>query len=113
MTLLMQELLELGDARPTAVFFFNDLLAAAGYAAIEAAGLRVPDDISIISFDDSELAMQTRVPLTGMIHPKYYQGKWAAELLLEQLAYPEQRFPKHLLITPTLAVRNSVKTLAQ
>ena len=109
--LMMKELFALGEARPTAVFFFNDLLAVVGYAAIEAAGLNVPNDISIVGFDDSELALQTRVPLTSMAHPKYYQGKWAAELLLETLEYPEQRFPKHLLVTPTLVERDSVKVI--
>lgn len=109
--LMMKELLALGEARPTAVFFFNDLLAVVGYAAIEAAGLNVPTDISMIGFDDSELALQMRVPLTSMVHPKYYQGKWAAELLFEKLEHPEQRFPKHLLITPTLVERDSVKVI--
>ncbi len=108
---MMNELLALGDARPTALFFFNDLLAVAGYAAIDAAGLNVPNDLSIIGFDDSELALQTRVPLSSMAHPKYYQGKWAAELLFEKLECPEQRFPKHLLITPTLVERDSVKVI--
>ncbi|GAK53892.1 transcriptional repressor [Candidatus Moduliflexus flocculans] len=108
---VMNELFALGETRPTAVFFFNDLLAAAGCAAIEAAGLNVPNDISMVGFDDSELALQARVPLTSMVHPKYYQGKWAAELLFEKLEHPEQRFPKHLLITPTLVERDSVKVI--
>lgn len=110
---LMKELLALGSERPTAVFCFNDLIAAQSYKAIKEARLRVPDDISLIGFDDSEMAIQLPVSLTSMIHPKYYLGKWAAELLLEMIAASECRFPRRLLITPIIAVRQSVKRLAQ
>ncbi len=107
--LLIRELLELGSGRPTAVVFFDDLIAMHGCKTLQETGLRIPDNISVISFDDSELALQ--LALTSLAHPKYYLGKWAAELLFEKLNYPEQRFPRHLLITPTLTVRNSVKKM--
>lgn len=109
---LVQELLDLGDERPTAIVFYNDGMAVRGYQHLEAAGLRVPEDISIISFDDSDLALQPNVHLTSVIHPKYYLGKWAAELILDQIAHPGQYFPRHLLIAPTLAIRDSVRTIA-
>jgi len=107
--LLINELLELGKSRPTAVVFFDDLVAVHGCTMLHEAGLRIPEDISVISFDDSELA--SRLALTSIAHPQYYLGKWAAELLLDKIAHPEQRFRRHLLITPTLTVRHSVKTL--
>jgi GntR family transcriptional regulator of arabinose operon len=108
---LLNELLSLDDERPTAVFCFDDLIAVYCCQAIEEAGLTIPDDISVMSFDDSDLAFQPKVPLTGMVHPKYYQGKWAAELVIEKLEHPDQDFPRHHLITPTLAVRDSVKAI--
>ena len=110
--LRIQELLDLGDERPTAIVFYNDLMAVQGYQILETAGFQIPEELSMISFDDSELTLQPKTPLTSIVHPKYYLGKWAAELLFEQIAHPEQHFPRRLLITPTLAVRNSVKVLA-
>ncbi len=105
----MKELISLGDDRPSAVFFFNDAAALRGYAVIREAGLKIPDDISVIGFDDSEMAALADVPLTSVIHPKYRIGKWAAEILFEHIGQKDQRFPKHMLINPTIAVRDSVK----
>ena len=113
LSLVIRELLDLDkEHRPTAIVFYNDLLAVEGCRLLEAAGLHVPEDISAISFDDSELALQSRTPLTSVIHPKYYLGKWAAELLFEQIAHPELHFPRRLIITPEIAFRNSVKPVA-
>ena len=111
-SLLLQELFDLGDERPTAMMFYNDGMAVHGYGCIEAAGFRIPDDISLISFDDSERALQPVVKLTSIIHPKYYLGKWAGEIVLDQIANPIPHFPRHLLIAPTIAERDSVRTIA-
>lgn len=108
---LVQNVLKLGDDRPTAIFFFNDDGALRGYEAIREAGLRVPEDISVMGFDDSDFAVVPDVPLTTMIHPKYQLGRWAAEILFEQLDHPEQRIPRQMLLNPTVAVRQSVRTL--
>ncbi|GAK55674.1 transcriptional repressor [Candidatus Vecturithrix granuli] len=108
---LTKNLLELGEQRPSAIFFFNDNAALRAYIAIRAAGLRIPEDISIMGFDDSELATLTDAPLTTMIHPKYQLGKWAAEMLFEDIAHKDHRTPRQLLINPTIAIRNSVKVI--
>ena len=110
--MLMKELLDLGDDRPTAVFCFNDQTALQGYDAIREAGLRVPEDMSLMGFDDSELAVRMEVPLTTVIHPKYYIGKWAVEILFDKIKQQDQSFPRHLLITPKIAVRDSIKRLS-
>lgn len=108
---LMKELIELGDERPTAVFCFNDQIASLAYKAICDAGLKIPDDISVMGFDDSELAIRPEVPLTTVVHPKHLIGKWAAEILFDKIEQKDQSFPRHLLITPSIAVRASVKHL--
>ncbi|GAK49565.1 transcriptional repressor [Candidatus Moduliflexus flocculans] len=110
---LTQDLLALGEERPTAIFFFNDRAAIQGYAAIREAGLRIPDDVSVIGFDDSDFAAQIDVPLTSVIHPKYQLGKWAAEMLLEQLDAPCRCTPRQMILHPSIAVRDSVKTLRE
>lgn len=109
--LLVRDLLQSGIDKPTAIFFFNDDGALRGYRAIREAGLRVPDDISIMGFDDSDFAIVPDVPLTTMIHPTYQLGKWAAEILFEHLEHPTQRIPRQMLLKPPIAVRNSVKRL--
>jgi GntR family transcriptional regulator of arabinose operon len=108
---LTQDLLAMGAERPTAIFFFNDNAAIQGYTAIQEAGLRIPDDISVIGYDDSYLATMADVPLTSVVHPKYKIGKWAAEMLLEQLEAHGRNTPRQMILHPSIAVRDSVKTL--
>ena len=107
--MLVQELIDLGDHRPTAVFFLNDDAALQGYPAIRNAGLNIPDDISVIGFDDTDLAVRAEVPLTTMIHPKYQLGKWAAEILFEHIEHHGP--PWQMILNPAIAVRDSVKAL--
>ena len=107
---LMQELLRLdAKERPTAIFCFNDYAASQGCIAIREAGLRVPDDISIIGFDNSELAMLAEVPLTTVVHPKQHIGQWAAEILFDQLENTSSEIPRQILFNPDIIERDSVK----
>jgi GntR family transcriptional regulator, arabinose operon transcriptional repressor len=108
---LTKDLLALGDERPTAIFFYNDHAAIQGCAAIRDAGLRIPDDISVIGYDDSDAAAIADVPLTSVVHPKYKIGKWAAEMLLEQLEAEDRHTPRQMILHPSIAVRDSVKSL--
>ena len=99
------------DRRPTAVFFFNDQCAVQSFAAFEEAGLRVPDDVSFVGFDDSELATTAPVPLTSVVHPKYWLGWIAARTLIDMMHADIAGLRTHTLIQPTLAVRRSVRRL--
>jgi GntR family transcriptional regulator of arabinose operon len=106
---LTKELLELGDDRPSALFFFNDKWALRGYVAIREAGLKIPDDISVMGFDNFEFAALAEVPLTTVVHPQEQIGKWAAEILFDEIKHKGQRIPRQMIIKPTIAIRNSVK----
>ncbi len=108
---LMKELIDLGDERPSAVFCFNDHAALRMYATIREAGLRVPDDISLMGFDDYEMSALAEVPLTTMGHPKDRLGKWAAEILFEQIEHSAPNTTIRLTMEPTIIVRDSVKSL--
>ena len=108
---LVKELLDLGTERPTALFFFNDDAALRAYAVISAAGLKIPDDLSVVGYDDSAFAARAEAPLTSVAHPKYHIGKWAAEILFEQIEQQEQRSPSRMILKPTIAERKSVKSL--
>lgn len=80
----VEQLLELpGDRRPTAIFCFNDRMAAGAYTAVHRRGLRIPDDLSIIGYDDQQLiAAELDPPLTTVALPHYEMGRWAMEVAL-------------------------------
>ena len=84
--LVLGELIDLpaGD-RPTAVFCYNDRIAMGGYRAARSRGLRVPDDLSIVGFDDQEyIASELDPPLTTIRLPHVEMGRLAIQLLLEE-----------------------------
>ncbi|WP_246067131.1 GntR family transcriptional regulator [Paenibacillus koleovorans] len=74
----------LGDAAagPTAIVCYNDELAVRLLQTIRSAGLRVPEDLSIVGFDDASLATATEVKLTTLTHPKTDMGARAAEWIV-------------------------------
>jgi LacI family transcriptional regulator len=76
------ELLTDGD-QPKALICLNDRVALGTYEALAEAGLNVPEDVSIVSFDDSFLASWLRPALTSLALPHHDMGKRAVELLIE------------------------------
>src|SRR3954451_1987820 len=71
--------------RPTAIFAFNDDLAISVLTAARERGLRVPEDLSVIGFDDSEQAKIVTPPLTSVRQPLAEMGRMAVTLLLQLL----------------------------
>jgi LacI family transcriptional regulator len=71
--------------RPTAVFCFNDLVAIGVMNALIELGIRIPDDVSVIGFDDIEFCGSVRVPLSSIRVPAFEMGKAAAEMLMNQI----------------------------
>lgn len=106
-----KELLALGGLRPTAIFYYNDEVAVDGYRAIWEAGLTVPEDISVVGFDDSVLAQLPPVRLTSLTHPKQEAGRLAARLLLGQIdgSLHTRRERKVYTFQPELIIRNSCR----
>ncbi|MEN6535237.1 MAG: LacI family DNA-binding transcriptional regulator [Bryobacteraceae bacterium] len=81
----MTHLLE-GPEPPTAVFCYNDRTAIGALKAIRAHGLKVPDDISLVGFDDLPLAQYVEPPLTTVRQPKHEMGRLAMQVLLKLMA---------------------------
>ncbi|MBS1797113.1 MAG: LacI family DNA-binding transcriptional regulator [Acidobacteria bacterium] len=81
----MKRLLSLPD-RPTAVFARNDFTAVGAMLAIKEAGLTIPQDIAIVGFDDTPLALHTMPALTTVRQPVGLQGQLAAEMLLNRIS---------------------------
>jgi len=71
------------DRRPTGIFFFNDRQAAGAYLAAHKLGLRLPDDLSVVGYDDQQfVAAEQDPPLTTVALPHYEMGRWAMEQAL-------------------------------
>jgi LacI family transcriptional regulator len=99
------ELLSLPEP-PTAIVAGNDMLALGCCTAVERLGLRCPDDVSIVGFNDMPFTDRLSPPLTTVHVPHYDLGMHAAELLLERVAQPDAPI-KILLLAPQLVVRGS------
>jgi LacI family transcriptional regulator len=100
--------IELLDQAPeiSAIVAANDRLAIGCYDALEARGLRCPEDISIVGFNDMPFVERLRPPLTSVRVPQREIGTVAADLLLTQLADGARGY-QEVLLEPTLVVRGS------
>ncbi|WP_030466316.1 LacI family DNA-binding transcriptional regulator [Lentzea aerocolonigenes] len=84
--LVLSDLIDLPDERrPSAVFCYNDRIAMGAYRAARARGLRVPEDLSIVGFDDQEfIASELDPPLTTVRLPHREMGRLAIQLVLDE-----------------------------
>jgi len=73
-----------GPNRPTALFCANDLMALGALDAARERQLAVPRELSVVGYDDQDLARYTHPPLTTVLLPNYEMGRWAAESLIAQ-----------------------------
>lgn len=101
---LTKELLEL-NPRPTAIVYHNDVMAVAGLHAIVEAGLRVPEDVALVAWDDSALCRLTQPALTTAAVDVFGMGRTSGQLLLESAQGNVQREP--VVLKPRLIVRGS------
>jgi DNA-binding LacI/PurR family transcriptional regulator len=92
--------------RPTALFVSNNLMTLGALNAIHDIGLRIPQDIAIVGFDDLSWAPSINPPLTAVAQPTYELGKWAANLLLGRLSERDKE-PVEIILKPSLIVRVS------
>lgn len=91
--------------RPDAIFAASDLMARGALTVLHAAGLRVPEDIALMGFDDTSVAVSTDPQLTTVRQPMYAQGEAMAEVLLSRLAGDEP--PTTTILKTELVVRDS------
>ncbi len=89
---------------PTAIFCYNDMTAIGALRALKARGLRVPDDISLVGFDDIEFASYVDPPLTTIRQPKDEMGRLAMRMLIDLL---QSRSVTDIVVPGELIVRES------
>ncbi|AVI99221.1 TPA: substrate-binding domain-containing protein [Haemophilus influenzae] len=97
------------SSRPTAVFCCSDTIAVGAYQAIQQQGLRIPQDLSIMGYDDIELARYLSPPLSTICQPKAELGKLAVEALLQRIKNPNENY-RTLVLEPTCILRGSIST---
>ena len=98
--------------RPTAVFAFDDPMAIGAICAAAQAGLRIPEDLSVIGYDDVEMAQFSNPPLTTIRHPKAELDALAVELLVSRIRNKELS-TEDVTVQPELIVRKSVAAPAK
>lgn len=100
----MRRILETGTV-PDGIFAASDLMARAVLGVLETDGLRVPDDVAVVGYDDAAIASRTTPPLTTMRQPAREQGHLMVDVLLELLAGGEpERFTR---LQTELVIRGS------
>lgn len=95
------------DEPPTAVFAGNDEMAVGVYQAVRQAGLRIPEDLSIVGFDDSPIATRIWPTLTTVRLPIVHMGRIAVQLLVSNLDRMSMEPPGATSVMPSLVVRGS------
>lgn len=96
----------LSDRPDVTAIVTNDLSALGAMKAIKEKGLKIPDDISIIGYDDNPFAATTDPPLTTVEQPKYERGKDAVEILLSRIGDSRVRTTE-IMYEPKLILRSS------
>ena len=103
---LAQKLLRLKN-RPTAIFAGNDCMAMGVLDALAERGLKVPDDMALVGFDDIEMAGLPGIDLTTVAHLKNTIGRLAVDHLIDKIRGDSDRMVKKIILDPLLVVRKS------
>jgi LacI family transcriptional regulator len=103
-----REILALSQ-RPTALFAANNFIAIGVMKALFEVSLRVPEDMSVVSFDDLPLGLLVQPFLTVVAQPAYDMGYRATKLLLKRIACPDETPPEEIVLPTQLLVRQSCR----
>jgi LacI family transcriptional regulator len=97
----------------TAIFAGNDVMAFGAIRVALERGLRIPDDLSLIGFDNIEFSGIIHPPLTTIHQPKYEMGEAAVEILLRLAHNKDKQMPEHRLLGVKLIERQSCRRLSR
>jgi DNA-binding LacI/PurR family transcriptional regulator len=94
--------------RPTAIFCVNDLLALSVRDVAQSSGIRIPQELSLIGFDDSPIARVPEIGLTSFVYPSGLIGKKAANLLIDSIEAGPPASRNSVVMEPVLTERTTV-----
>ena len=97
--------------RPTCIFFSDDYSYIGGANAIADAGLRIPEDISVVGYDGIHLAKVISPRLTTWEQNTPELGRLAAEKLIERIEHPRTALPEHIVVHGRLLEGDTVRQL--
>lgn len=100
-----------GPDRPTAVTCYNDLVALGLIRALEELGVAVPEDVSVVGFDDLDILQYVGIPLTTVHVPKVEMGERATEMLIRQIESKEALPSERVFFEGRLVERASTRPL--
>lgn len=103
---LMKQLM-IESTPPEAILISNNFMTLGAYNCIQEFGIRIPDDVAIIGFDDPDWAAIVNPPLTAVRQPAYEQGVHAAQLMIQRIKYGNDMDPQEIYLNPSLIVRRS------
>jgi len=97
--------------RPTAIFATNDIIAIGAYKAAKNKGMKIPQDLSLIGFDDIETSSHLEVPLTSISQPMDKMGQMAVEILVERSEKKDSKELQKIVLEPKLVIRESCRKI--
>lgn len=97
--------------RPSAVFVSNNMMALGLLVAFQEAGVAIPDEISVVAFDEEDWYAICHPPLTGVANSAFDMGQEAAGCMLAAIETAAPSAPRHLRLPATLALRQSTRAL--
>ncbi len=103
----LQTKLLLSQTKFDGIFVASDLMSFGAIQAINEAGLRVPEDIALVSFDDIPAACRHNPPLTTVRQPIHQMGSIAAQTLIDQLESHDTSTPRRIILPTELVLRGS------
>lgn len=95
------------EDRPEAIFGGNDYIAMGVIDAVEELGLRIPEDIALVGFDETEFASNQRIKLTTVDQNKYEMGSLGVQILIDYIERKEADYIHKVILEPRLIIRNS------
>lgn len=96
-----------GTGKTTGITCYNDLVALGVMKALRELGMQVPEDVSVVGFDDLNVLNYFPIPLTTVKVPKYEMGRRATELLLQQIQENGQHSTRQIALDAELVIRSS------
>jgi len=92
---------------PTAIFATNDYMALGAYQAIVEQGVKIPEEVALIGFNDIEFTSMKGIELTTVGQKKYEMGALAVKTLLERVEGAKRGPPEEIILEPELIIRKT------